>query len=465
MVPATLGLSATRLAGALATLVRRQGRRVRQEPLHEPLTGLLTPLGFHDRLRNALTRARRHGRTVALLFLDVDRLTDTNHRFGYSKGDELLSHVAQALREVVRGEDSLARLGGDEFAVLLDEVGDERSPARVAERILSAVRRPIVLGGRPTTAALSIGIATSPNGATRSADALLGEASIALDAAKQAGGNRFELFDPRVGRRVRDQLGVEEDLARALDNDELVLHYQPEVDLATEAVVGVEALVRWNHPIRGLLPPGQFIPMAEQRGLIEPIGVWVVERACRTLAFHNRQQASPNHIRLNINVSPRQLTSTFVRHLDRVCHDVGFDPHDLVVEITERTLVDDIPEALRILHDIDRLGVRVAIDDFGIGYSSFGYLRDLPVSIIKLDKSFIGDIHHPANAAIVRAVLQLGEDLALTVIAEGVETPQQRECLEQLGCLRAQGFLFGRPVGEDHLPALLGRARTFERSR
>jgi diguanylate cyclase (GGDEF)-like protein len=464
MSPGTFAPVATRIGGTLATLLRRPDGGVRQEPLHEPLTGLLTQVGFRERLRDALARARRHGRSLALLFLDVDRLTDTNHRFGYSGGDELLRHVAKALREVVRGEDSLARLGGDEFAVLLDEVGDEGSPARVAQRILSAVHRPVSLDGRLTTAALSIGIATSPQGATSSAEALLGEASIALDAAKQAGGNRFELFDPSVGRFVRDQLRIEEDLARAIDNNEFVLHYQPEIDVATEAVVGVEALVRWNHPVRGMLPPDQFIPLAEQRGLIEAIGVWTLEQACRTLNSQSHQ-ASPNRIHLNVNVSPRQLTPTFVRHLERVCRDVGFDPHDLVVEIIESTLVGDVPEALRILHDIDRLGVRVAIDDFGTGYSSFSYLRDLPVSILKLDRSFVRDIHHAANAAIVRAVLQLGEDLGLTVIAEGVETPHQRECLEELGCRRAQGFLFGRPVSEDHLPALLDRVRKFENIR
>ena len=442
------------MAAPVFTLGRGRRRWAHQNLLHDAVTGLLTTAALIDRLDATLTRARRHGTTTGLLLVSVNA---SQARTGWPAGNSdqvAFLDVAQRLRTLIRNEDSIARTASNELAVLLTDVNDQRVPARIAERLLE-ICQPLAASQQPAPA-LSVGIATTPLGAASPAG-MLAEARVALAAAEHAGRNRFQLFDTDTHQRVRDLLQLEDDLSHAIDRAQLVVYYQPEIDLRTGAIIGIEALLRWRHPSRGFIPPDQFIPLAEDCGLIAALGTWTLRHACNMLRRLRQDLPGLEQLRLNVNVSPRQLTRTFVDDLTRVCHDTGIDPHQLVLEITETTLIDDIPTAAPVLRDIRRLGVQLAIDDFGIGYSALSYLRDLPIAVIKLDKYFIGHLHETTSSAIVRAVMQLADDLGLSVTAEGVETVQQHHDLQRLGCTRAQGYLFARPIPEQQLRELLQR--------
>jgi diguanylate cyclase (GGDEF)-like protein len=382
-----------------------------------------------------------------------------NDSFGHGAGDAVLRTIAERLRLITREEDTVARLGGDEFAVLLagDHAGDRA--AEVALRIVAAVGEPLVVNGSEFALGVSIGIAS--NGAERlhpTADEIVGNADLAMYRAKQAGKNPIEHFEPQMREVARHRLTLEAELRTALIENQFELHFQPVVTLSTGAIVGFEALVRWQHPTRGQIPPAEFIPIAEDSGLILPIGEWVLRAACREAAKW------PKHLHVAINLSPVQF-----RHGDlaglvhQVLLDTGLEPRRLELEITESVLIDNLPRALSILRRLKALGVRIAMDDFGTGYSSLSNLQAFPFDKIKIDRSFISNLERSAQAAtIVRAVIGLGRGLNLPVVAEGVETQAQLAFLSDESCAEIQGYLLGKPLPIEQYAGLLGRAAAVE---
>ena len=436
---------------AVLTYKREAARRRFQEQLahqayHDSLTELPNRLAFSERLQGALAGARRHKESLAVLFLDLDRFKVVNDSLGHDRGDELLVAVAQRVRSAVRGEDAVARMGGDEFTVLIERLGDPADAVATAERILAEVQRPFDVNGHQTSVGVSIGIALS-DGEDSEQD-LLRDADLAMYQAKEQRRSGWALFDCNLATRARERLDIESELRHAIDGDQLVLHYQPEVELETEQVVGVEALVRWNHPERGLLLPDSFIPMAEETGLIVPLGRWVMREACaQTVRWHRRHgvEAVPQ---VSVNVSGRELDrgQRFVAQVKDILDETGLPPACLVLEITETVLMGDLDATLHTVGALHDLGVTVAIDDFGVGYSSLSHLRNLPIRNLKLDRSFVAGLHeHKADAAIARSVMVLARALHLTVTAEGIEREDQLDLLQSLGCLRGQGYYFQRP--------------------
>src|SRR5947209_10672483 len=401
-------------------------RRAYQEQLtrqayHDSLTGLPNRALFQSRLEVALARAGRRKRTIGVLFVDLDRFKVINDSLGHETGDDLLVAVAARLRDAVRDEDTVARLSGDEFTVLLEEVEDEVEAAAVAQRIIDDIRRAIDLEGHQVFVGASVGIALSHNGEDLAED-LLRDADLAMYRAKERGRSRYEIFEVTMGARARLRLDLESELRRALENDELVLHYQPEVSLVSGRIVGTEALVRWEHPERGLLLPDAFIPVAEETGLILALGRQVLERAsCQAHAWQQQFPADPPR-RMSVNVSGRQLP-TLLSDVEKVLSRTGLDPRSLVLEIIESVVMDDPEAAIPTFEALRRLGVSLAIDDFGTGYSSLSWLKHFPISTLKLDKSFVQGLGvDSADRAIAQSVLTMAECLGVSVTAEGIET-------------------------------------------
>lgn len=424
--------------------------RLAHAAIHDALTGLPNRELFMDRLDLALRRATRDRHEVAVIFLDLDRFKMINDSLGHDVGDQVLGAVAGRLSSVMRASDTLARFGGDEFTVLCDEVNNEDDPLEVAQRFVMALGHPLALATGEVFVTLSVGIALSRAG--ESGAVMLRNADIAMYRAKERGPSRIEVYREDDERNVISRLRTSNELHRALERDELELHYQPVVDLHTQTLVGMEALVRWQHPTRGLLLPLEFVPLAEDSGLIVPLGNWVLREACRQVtAWHAiRAQNGQDNGRLNmsVNVSAMQLADPgYPRQVVEAIQESGIDPDRLWLEITESTLMRDADEAVVILRAFRDLGIHIEIDDFGTGYSSLSYLQRFPVETLKIDRSFVNDLDHRAdNAAIVRAIIGLGDSLGLSVIAEGVERPTQVERLQALGCHLAQGYLFGRPM-------------------
>jgi diguanylate cyclase (GGDEF)-like protein/PAS domain S-box-containing protein len=437
-------------------------RRAFQEQLtkqayHDALTGLPNRALFQSRLEVALARAGRRQRTIAVLFVDLDRFKIINDSLGHDTGDDLLVAVAQRLREAVRDEDTVARLSGDEFTVLLEEVEDEVEAAQVAQRIIEDIRRAIDLDGHQVFVGASVGIALSQNGEDRAED-LLRDADLAMYRAKERGRSRYETFEVTMGARARLRLDLESELRRALENDELVIHYQPEVSLRSGRIIGTEALVRWHHPERGLLMPDDFIPMAEETGLIQPVGRHVMQKACIQATEWQDLFGIGAPARMSVNVSGRQL-QTLVRDVARVLGRTGLDPRNLVLEITESVVMDDPEAAILTFEALRHMGVSLAIDDFGTGYSSLSWLKHFPISTLKLDKSFVQGLGvDPADRAIAQSVLTMAECLDVTVTAEGIETPEQAAELISLGCLSGQGYWYARPQPSEEMARLLAES-------
>ncbi len=402
-----------------------------------------------DRLEQALRRAARSGRPVAVFFLDLDRFKLINDSLGHDVGDQVLGAVADRLGSVMRGSDTLARFGGDEFTVLCDEVHCEDDAMEVAQRMVVAMGQPLALAGGEVFVTLSVGIAMSEAG--QSGPFMMRNADIAMYRAKERGPARVEIYREADKDNVVSRLRTSNELHRALERNELELHYQPFVDLHTERLVGMEALVRWQHPTRGLLLPQEFIPLAEDGGLILPLGLWVLNEACRQTALWHalRTEAAVDNSLLNVsvNVSAVQLADpAFPTQVGEAIAVSGIDPDRLWLEITESTLMSDADEAVIVLRALRELGLHLEIDDFGTGYSSLSYLQRFPVESLKIDRSFVADLDGPSdNPAIVRAIIGLGDSLGLPVIAEGVERRSQVTKLKSLGCHLAQGYLFGRP--------------------
>jgi diguanylate cyclase (GGDEF)-like protein len=429
--------------------------------MHDPLTGLPTRLMFNERLARAIAQARRHGRTLAVLFVDLDRFKLINDTFGHDAGDGVIREAARRLTENLRAEDSVARLGGDEFVVLLAEVADPLYVGGVSRKLIDSLSAPFTITEREYCVTASIGVSAFPADGTDPAT-LLKHADVAMYRAKERGKNRFEFYSEHVTAGSLERLGLESRLRRALDSgDELMVYYQPQIEACTGAIVGMEALVRWAHPELGLLPPARFIKLAEETGLIVPLGERVLHTACSAHREWRRMRIAP--ARIAVNLSPRQfLHAGLVKDTLRTLDDTRCSGKYLELEITESMVMHDPAGAVNLIKELKELGVRIAMDDFGTGYSSLAYLRRFPIDCLKVDRSFLADVPHDAgNAAITRAIIGMARTLHLTVIGEGVETAAQFNFLRSAGCDEVQGYYFSPPVPfpeatqllQQHLPS------------
>lgn len=445
------------------TEMRRDQEKVQYLAFHDQLTQLPNRVALMDRLDHALAASGRNSQHGALIFLDLDNFKVLNDTFGHDTGDLLLQQVAARLRSSVRSVDTIARLGGDEFVLLLEDLGtDERKAVIQAEaaarKIVDALSAPYDLRGRHYDCSASLGI-TIFNGQSPGVDELLKQADMAMYGAKQAGRNTLRFFDPRMQHLLVQRASMEADLRRASLQHEFELHYQPQLGRDGQ-LRGMEALVRWRHPQRGLVMPDEFIPTAEETGLILPLGRWVLQTACRQLAAWNDMGLQP--IRMSVNVSPRQLRSPdFVDEVRQALMTNGADPNYLKLELTESMLVTDVSETAAKMRALKALGVRFSLDDFGTGYSSLSILQQLPLDQLKIDQSFvqrIGSEPHDGDAAIIQSIITLGKSLRMRVIAEGIETHTQQEKLSALGCDEFQGFLHGASMPADEARSLMQSA-------
>ena len=428
------------------------------QAMHDPLTGLANRRLFHDRVGHAL--AQRDTAGVTVLFLDLDDFKLVNDSLGHAAGDELLVTLAERLVASVRVGDTVARLGGDEFAVLLQDDVGPGTAERMAARLIEALHQPVSLSSSEQRTRVSIGIA--PAQAGESTEDVLRNADLAMYMAKGGGKGRYATYQPEMYAATIGRLELLADLRTAIEGGELRLHYQPTVDLRTGAITGVEALVRWQHPLRGLISPAQFIPLAEESGLVVPLGRWVLRAACAEAAQWP-QQPGQAPVSIAVNLSTRHLSDlSVVDDVRLALAESGLAPERLVVEITETSLVDDEDVVLGVLHALKDVGVRLAVDDFGTGYSSLSYLRRFPVDVLKVDKSFVDGLGLAGSgeaAGLVEAILGMARTLRLTTVAEGIEEPDQLAELTLLGCDSAQGYLLSRPVPADQIGALLSAAQ------
>ncbi|WP_232050479.1 bifunctional diguanylate cyclase/phosphodiesterase [Actinoplanes sp. OR16] len=424
---------------------------------HDALTGMASRSLFMTRTENALVTARTGG--AAALLIDLDRFKVINDSLGPNAGDRLLAAVADRIRECLRTDDTAARLGGDEFAVLLPDVAGVEAAVPVARRIIAAMRDPFDLDGRETFVTCSIGVAFGEGG-SEDAQELLVRADLAMFEAKKQGKDQFAVFDPAMRESFQKHLEMEADLRRAVLRHEFQVRFQPIVRLATGEISGLEALVRWQHPERGMIPPLDFIPLAEETGMIVPIGEWVLREACRQAAGWNAQRGDQTPLTVSVNLSAVQLDRADLPDVvSSALEESGLPPHCLVIELTESLIVDHRPETLNRLHAMKALGIRLAIDDFGTGYSSLAYLRRFPVDIIKIDKSFVDDVgDEPAAAALTHGIIQLGQALRLSTIAEGIEDAGQLSELAGGNCELGQGYYFAEPLTSEAMSDLLFRS-------
>ncbi|HEV2906929.1 MAG TPA: EAL domain-containing protein [Actinomycetota bacterium] len=423
--------------------------------LHDSLTGLPNRTLALDRLALALARTERHPSSVAVLFLDLDRFKVINDSLGHNVGDELLVSVAGRLREAVRPSDTVARIGGDEFVVVCEDITGIEDAARIAQRIADALSSAFELNGDEVLLATSVGIALS-GGSDDSPESLLRDADAAMYRAKEAGRNRYEVFDSSMRVEAVERLEMEQALRRALGRSEFRLFYQPVLDVETGTIMGVEALLRWDHPERGLLRPAEFISLAEETGLILPIGRWALQEACRQAQRWREANPDRRPLTVAVNLSARQLAQPDVADMvAEALESTGTDPSQVWLEITESVLTGDTEATVGALRALKALGVRLSVDDFGTGYSSLLYLKRFPVDTLKVDRSFVAGLGtHPDDTAIVAGVVGLAQTLGLTAVAEGVETEEQRAALLALGCDLAQGYLFGHPEPPEELGTL-----------
>ncbi len=454
---AGLALGAVAVAAvAVAYLLRLVEQRARIEhlALHDDLCGIPNRVLLGDRIATALAQAPRHEQGVALLFLDLDRFKTINDSLGHAVGNDLLRAAAIRLQESVRSGDTVARLGGDEFAVLLPDVGDPDSPAMVAEKVLEAFSAPFELDGRQLFVSPSIGVSLYPDDASN-AEELLKNADAAMYRAKENGRNTFEIYTREINARAHQRLTLENSLHKAADRGELVMYYQPKVDLRSGHIVGMEALMRWEHPELGLLLPREFIALAEETGLIVPVGEWALEQACaQTKAWAD---AGYQPLTVAVNLSARQFQHQQVGDMvARVLRSTALDPRSLELELTESLALQDPEAVIAVLEDLKRMGVQCSIDDFGTGYSGLMYLTRFPIDRLKIDKFFISEISSGGdNARIVAAVIALAHGLRLDVTAEGVESDEQRQFLHEHGCDEMQGFLFSEAIPATEFEKLL----------
>jgi diguanylate cyclase (GGDEF)-like protein/PAS domain S-box-containing protein len=442
--------------GVLVDITNRKllEEQLEYQAFHDPLTGLANRALFRDRVEQALRRRHRSHDGLAVLFLDLDAFKTINDSLGHVAGDQLLVIAAERLNAVVRPSDTISRLGGDEFAILLDGADDVDTMLVVAQRILDGLSGDLLLEGRRVTLRASVGVAIAqPNDTVTD---MLRNADAAMYRAKSQGRGIVVVFESGMLNAAMIRLELEAEIRAALAHKELVLVYQPTVDFVTREVVGVEALIRWNHPVRGLLHPVEFIPFAEESSLIVEIGVWVLGEACMQAADWRRRGLSTGEFAMSVNVSARQLVGEGLIHdVDEALERAGLAATDLIVEVTESAVLEDPATAVATLAALRGRGVRVAIDDFGTGYSSLSQLQTLPVDVLKIDRTFIAGAGSTSEAALTATLVQLGRMLNLSTIAEGIETAAEAATLAALGCNLAQGYYFGRPMGPDELAALL----------
>ncbi|MCC6863092.1 MAG: EAL domain-containing protein [Bryobacterales bacterium] len=440
---------AVRMAGSQSDITHKK--------IFDPLTGLPNRLLFSERLARALDLSRSDPEYVfAVLFLDLDRFKLVNDSLGHAAGDQLLVQVAGRLRQCIRGGASsaveggmpvIARMGGDEFAVLLEDIHEAGNASRVAERVLRIMRTPFDLDGKEVFCTLSLGIASNALQYASAAD-LLRDADTAMYRAKALGKARYAVFDQAMRAEVVARLDLENDLRRAIENQELVVHYQPKVQLSTNRVCGFEALVRWRHPVHGLVPPAKFIPLAEETGLIIPIGLWVTREAC--LQMRRWQEIYPRHpaLEMSVNLSVRQFRQPdLVEQVSRILEETGLPGECLQLELTESVVLDDFEAAVGVLNRLKALGVGLKMDDFGTGYSCLGYLCRLPFNALKIDRSFTAGLEgENGNSEIIKTIMAMAGRLGLEVVAEGVENREQAALLQEMGCQFGQGYYFARPM-------------------
>jgi diguanylate cyclase (GGDEF)-like protein/PAS domain S-box-containing protein len=440
--------------GADVTERRHAEERLLHDAFHDPLTGLPNRALFMDRLASALARSKRRGGYLfAVLFLDLDRFKLVNDSLGHQLGDQFLLEIGRLLSALLRAGDTVARLGGDEFTLLLDDIQGPEDATHVAERVAETLDHPVIVGGQEVAASASIGITLSSAGYDQPED-MLRDADTAMYQAKASGKARHQVFDSSMYTRARRLLNLENSLRRAVDKGEFLMHYQPIVELHGLAVVGFEALARWEHPQRGLVAPGEWIRVAEEAGLIHRIGRWALLEACRQM--RSWEDLVPPGFAVSVNLSSLQFKEDLVEEVALVLRETGVSPQRLKLEITESVLMENAEAAVGMLTQLRDLGARVCIDDFGSGYSSLSYLLRFPADTLKIDRSFISELgKSERNAKIVASIVSLGRSLGLEIVAEGVETEEQRLQLEVLGCQYGQGYLFAKPMDEARARGLL----------
>ncbi len=451
-------LAATELQLRLQIAEREtREQKLQHDTLHDALTGLPNRTLFMKRLAEATQRARRGDDGLfAVLFLDIDGFKLVNDSMGHHVGDELLVTVARRLEECVRGGDVVARLGGDEFAVLLERIADVRDSAMVAERAQEALGRPFTVGGYEHSTSASIGVALS-TGASEQPEYILRSADIAMYRAKNSGRGRFEMFDRAMHAEALTRLQIESDLRHAFERNEFFLHYQPIISLDDGRIIGVEALVRWQHFERGVVSPATFVPVAEDTGLVVPLGRWVLREACRQGQIWQARFESGRPFAVSVNLSVREFAQPdLVRQVAAILDETGLPPHHLNLEITESAIIGQQHPAIETIQELRRLGVRIHLDDFGTGYSALSYLHRLPLDAVKVDRAFTSAIDSEERPMhVVRAIVSLAHAIGLEVVAEGVSSPRQLALLREMGCDLGQGFLFARPGSAEDLERTL----------
>jgi diguanylate cyclase (GGDEF)-like protein len=435
---------------------RRAEKRIKYLAHHDSLTGLANRRLFLERLAAAIEDARARSLHLALLFLDLDGFKLVNDTLGHDAGDMLLETAARRLAGCVRAEDMVARLGGDEFTIVLRDVNSEGQARGAAARALDALAHPVHLMEREIFIGASIGIALYPSDGADSV-ALLKNADTAMYRAKDQGRNTFEFYTPDMGTQMLVRMSLESSIRRALDREEFTIHYQPLVDLASGRLISFEALVRWQHPDLGLVSPADFVPLAEETGLIKPLGRWVLREAC--VQSRRWQDVAPHPVRVGVNLSGKQFADQeLVRHIAGTLEENDLSPSLLELEITENTVMHNTDTTIAMLSELKRLGIQLSVDDFGTGYSSLSYLKRLPLDVLKIDRSFVGHVPDDADdSAIVTAIVAMAQSLRLGVVAEGVETAEQVECLRGRGCDTIQGFYLGRPMPAKEALSLVAR--------
>jgi diguanylate cyclase (GGDEF)-like protein len=442
------------LAASFANIL--SWRLTEQEAVHDALTGLPNRVALLESLTKTLSGRGRD--STAVLFIDLDNFKDANDAFGHQVGDDLLIAVAQRLQRQLRLGDTLARLGGDEFAILLTDLSRPEDARGTADRLLAALDEPVAIGAVALSCLASIGVAHAY--ADTTASDLLRNADLAMYEAKREGGGRVAEYQPTLHTAALRRTELEAELRVALDKGQFLLHYQPIIDLNTQQMVGTEALLRWEHPTRGLVPPVEFITAAEQSGLIVSIGAWVIRTACAQTAKWQHANPDGPPLTVAVNLSPRQLVDrTLVATVAEALHDSGLEASSLCLEITEGSVIKDFDATMPTLHALRTLGVSLALDDFGTGYSSLSYLKQLPVNTVKIDRSFVADLNSDnPNSQIVLAIIKLAHALGMSVTAEGAETNDQLQTLKAMHSDHAQGYLLGRPVPSGALTAAIGSA-------
>jgi diguanylate cyclase (GGDEF)-like protein len=423
---------------------------------HDALTSLPNRAMFGDVLNLAIRNARRYNRSFAVLFIDLDRFKNINDTLGHEAGDKLLQEMGKRISETLRSGDVVARLGGDEFVVLVQEVGEAKQAEAVARKVLATLVKPMSIRGQECRVTASIGICMYPSEA-QDEQSLMKNADIAMYRAKDDGKNNYKFYSEEINIHTFERLAMETSLRRGLERNEFFLHYQAKLDLRTGRITGVEALVRWQHPEMGMVPPVQFIPLAEETGLIVPIGKWVLNAACTQCVAWQRESLPP--LCMAVNLSARQFADEdLVKDIAAALESTGLQPELLELELTESMVIQNPERAGRVLAELKKMGTRLAIDDFGVGYSSLTHLKRFPIDTLKIDRSFIRDLPQDLeDKAITQAIIAMGKSLGLTVVAEGVETLEQQTFLHDHACDEMQGYFFSKPIPGDQFAQLFRR--------